>query len=44
MVHDDLALREQWFAFHDCAYAALARNWLEGEGIEPEWIDPRHRP
>lgn len=42
-VHADLALRDEWFAFRDRAYAALARDWLEAEGIEPEWIDPRHR-
>lgn len=42
-VHRDLALRDEWFAFRDRAYAALARDWLEGEGIEPEWIDPRRR-
>ena len=39
----DLALREQWFAFRDRANAALARDWLAREGIEPEWIDPRGR-
>lgn len=42
-VHDDLAPRDQWFAFRDRAYAALARDWLAGEGLEPEWIDPRRR-
>lgn len=42
-VHRDLALRDEWFAFRDRAYAAFARDWLEGEGIEPEWIDPRRR-
>ncbi len=43
VVHGDLALREEWFAFRDRAYAAFARDWLAGEGIELEWIDPRHR-
>ncbi|MDQ3622133.1 MAG: UPF0158 family protein [Verrucomicrobiota bacterium] len=42
-VHRELDLRDRWFAFRDRAYAALARDWLEGEGIEPEWIDPRSR-
>ena len=42
-VHASLELRDCWFAFRDRAFAALARDWLEGEGIEPEWIDPRRR-
>ena len=43
VVHGDLALRDEWFAFRDRAYAALACEWLKTEGIEPEWIDPRRR-
>ena len=43
VVHSDLALRDEWFAFRDRAYAVLARDWLAAEGIEPEWNDPRHR-
>lgn len=38
------ALRDEWFAYRDRAYAALARDWLEGDGVESEWIDPRCRP
>ena len=43
VVHGDLALRDEWFAFRDRAYAVLARDWLAAEGIDPEWNDPRHR-
>jgi hypothetical protein len=34
VVHSDLALRDQWFAFRDDAYAQYAQEWLEGLGIE----------
>lgn len=37
-VHSDLALREQWFAFHDDALAQHARDWLESLGIAAELL------
>ena len=35
-VNRNAALREQWFAFHDKALAAFARDWLETKGIAVE--------
>lgn len=40
VVHSDLAVRTQWFAFHDEALARYARDWLEAKGIEVE-LPPR---
>ena len=40
VVHSDLALRAQWFAFRDLAHERYARNWLEVNGIEPEFVRP----
>lgn len=40
VIHSDLALRDQWFAFRDLAHERYARDWLEVKGIEPEWIGP----
>jgi hypothetical protein len=40
IVHSDLALRDQWFAFRDPAYERYARDWLEVNGIEPEFVRP----
>jgi hypothetical protein len=37
-VDSDPHLRERWFAFRDEAYAELANDWLEANGIDPEWI------
>ena len=34
IVHADLALRDQWFAFRDDALSQHARDWLESLGIE----------
>ena len=42
VVHTDLALRDQWFAFRDEALAQHARDWLATLGIEAEL--KRHRP
>ena len=36
VVHSDLALRGQWFAFRDEAHARYVREWLEAEGIDAE--------
>lgn len=36
VVHSDLALRAQWFAFRDDALARYASDWLEAEGIKAE--------
>ncbi len=41
LVHADLALRDQWFAFRDDAQARYARDWLEAHGIEAELERPR---
>lgn len=38
IVHADLALRDQWFAFRDDALAQHARDWLEALGIEAELL------
>jgi Uncharacterised protein family (UPF0158) len=38
MVHSDLALRDQWFAFQESARESYARDCLEANGIEPDWI------
>jgi hypothetical protein len=38
LVHSDLALREQWFAFRDDAHARHLRRWLEAEGIDAEIV------
>ena len=36
VVHSDLAVRDQWFAFRDDALARYAQDWLESLGIEAE--------
>lgn len=36
IVHSDLALRDEWFAFRDDALASHARDWLKAHGIEAE--------
>lgn len=38
IVHADLALRDQWFAFRDDALAQHARDWLESLGIEADLL------
>lgn len=40
IVDSDLALRKQWFAFRDLAQERYARDWLEVNGIEPEFVRP----
>lgn len=37
VVHSDLGLRDDWFAFQREALTKYARKWLAGIGIEPEW-------
>ena len=37
IVHEDLALRDHWFAFHKEAMTLYALDWLHACGIEPEW-------
>jgi hypothetical protein len=34
--HSPFGLR--WFAFRDDAYAELASDWLNAEGIKPVWL------
>ncbi len=36
VVHSDLDLRNQWFAFRDEALAQHASEWLQAQGIEAE--------
>jgi hypothetical protein len=36
IVHSDIALRNEWFAYRDEALAVHAREWLETLGIEAE--------
>lgn len=41
IVHSDLALRDQWFAFCDDTHTQHVREWLESEGIEADlsqWV------
>jgi hypothetical protein len=40
VIHSDLALRDQWFAFRDRTYERYARDWLEVKRIEPEFVRP----
>lgn len=42
-VNQNAALREQWFAFHEKALIAFARDWLEAKGIAVEWAGPGAR-
>jgi len=41
IVHSDLTLRDQWFAFRDDALADYARDWLAAHGIEAELLRRR---
>lgn len=30
-------LRDAWFSFHHQAYLAMAQDWCQQQGIEPQW-------
>jgi uncharacterized protein UPF0158 len=31
-------LRDDWFSFHQQAYAQLAQDWCHRQAIEPQWV------